>query len=158
MPTRTTFVCKSVFLPFLNKVASLLLQVFSQNPRVKYLARGHIADGDGTRARLQSFPPKSGPFPHTSAHVRLWGMASWEECNALILASSPLPCHLFSKAPSYILFAQQRALEERRMAHSHWTLNMPPPAHLPPFWYKLFPSPLLKHPTFRPVRVIGFPL
>lgn len=39
MPTRTTFVCKSVFLSFLNKVASLLLQVFSQNPRVQPLPK-----------------------------------------------------------------------------------------------------------------------
>lgn len=39
MPTRTTFVCKSVFLPFLNKVASLLLQVFNQNPECSTLPK-----------------------------------------------------------------------------------------------------------------------
>lgn len=92
--------CKSVFLPFLNKVASLLLQVFNQDPRVQQLAHGHTADGDRAGARHQTFLSSSGPFPHTSAHVRVWGMVSWEECDALILARPTFPCNLSAKPHS----------------------------------------------------------
>lgn len=98
--------CKSV-LPFLNKVASLLLQVLNQDLRVQQLAHGHTADGDRAGARLQAFLSSSGPFPHTSAHVRVWGMVSWEECDALILARPTLPCNLSAKPhPTYCLLSK----------------------------------------------------
>lgn len=77
--TWTTFVYKSVFLPFLNKVASLLLQVFNQDPECSNLPM--VTQLMVIELRLDSRPffLDQGALSIHQCPSKGLGMVSWEE-------------------------------------------------------------------------------